>query len=375
MNCNLDKILKEKTDELVFFDLKGKTPTPFSDLFWPEKIAIPIMTKHMVGKIVKKESPDIPIEQILEGMVHILGIDGNFTYKDFYMKFMKRADAQFEKRILNDGLALAKKGNKKDALIRLRACLLFDEKQLDALYNCGRLCEEIAYEQEENKETSVFLEAAKDFFSSCLEVDSDFGLAAYHLGFYFVNEQAYGQAENIWTHAIKSGKLTEDQKGEVVDTLRKIKDKLIYERGYQAVIEGFPDQGLVDLEPLLEDHPEWWNLLFFVGLAYRKKEMYDEALVYFQRVLSLNTGHVETMNEMAICYMSMGKLEKAHIVLKEALRLQPQNHEILCNMGIVYLQKGEIDKAKKNIQKSLVLVPDDEVTQSWKVYLDHLEKV
>lgn len=373
MFSDLSSILKDKTDEVVFIELKPSALGALGGVKLPIGTPVPFMTRDMVSKVSGAQGADIALPSILEGMVHILGIDPQFKFKDAYIEFLKSIDSEFGRRILADALALAQGGAKLDAVVRLRACLLLEPENLDVLYNMARLLEDLAVENEKDEKLyKLYMGTARNALEKCLEVKADFALAAYHLGFHYVNEQTYGRAERIWTQAMATEALTDDQKLEIVNTLRNIDAKLEYEKGYQLVIEGFADQGLEHLVPLLDDHPEWWNLMFFVGLAYRQKEMFDEALHYFKQSLSLNTGHVETMNEIGICLMTMGQYDEAEAYFKEALKVKRDNHEILCNLGIVHIQRGEYEDALVLIERAVELEPSDDISAAWLAHVRNL---
>lgn len=366
MFLELDNILKEKTDEVVFIELKDTALQALEKFHLPSGTPVPFMTRDMVSKVSGKQGSDISLPSIMEAMVHIIGIDTAFPYKDAYMAFLQSVDENFKERILADALALAQAEQRLDAVVRLRAYMLFDEKNMNALYNMARLTEELAAENEKEEDVyNLYMAVGRKALEACLEIDSGFALAGYHLGFHYVNDQAYGRAEHIWGLAMKSDQLSDDQKIEMINTLRNIDAKLEYEKGYQLVIEGFSDEGLEHLTPLLEDYPEWWNLMFFVGLAYRQKEMYDEALHYYKQSLNLNTGHVETVNEIGICYMTMGHFDDAERYFKEALKIHPNNHELLCNLGIVHVQRGELYDALDKIKEALKIQPEDEISNAW----------
>ncbi len=396
----LENILKQKTDDVVFFEVSESVPSPFDDLIWEKNMAIPIMTGHMVDKVVNGDEADIKIASILEGMVHILGIDCNFVHRDFYLKFMRRADVNFYKRIYSDAVYLADNYKYMDALIRFRTAIIFIEEFVDAdskqyhimediFYDCGRLCELIArkfsdiesntLKQDDNKNDNsglnkmeVFEIMSLYYFNQVLSLNENHGLAQYHMGFHYYKNRDYFMAKKMWVEALESKKLEENQKSDILKKLRIVEDEIIYEKGYKAIIEGFEDEGLEHLLPLLDEYPDWWNLYFFIGLAYRKKQMFVEATEYFKKVLTLNTGHIDSMNEIAICYMSAGDVKMAEKYLKEAIRLNPINHEIICNMGILELHKGNKAMAETHINKALEIEPNDEIAMAWKQYLSKL---
>jgi len=362
----LDIVLKDKTDEVVFIELKESAAKALVGVKLPVGTPVPFMTRDMVSKVSGSQEADIALPSIMEAMVHILGIDTKFPFKDAYVDFLKSVDPEFENRIMNDALGLAQSDQKIDAIVRFRTYLLLNPENIDALYNMARLCEDLAVKNEKEENTyKLYMTSAREALEMILGIDPTFALAGYHLGFHYVNDQTYGRAEAIWSKAMQSDVLSDDQKLEMINTLKNIDAKLEYEKGYQLIIEGFADQGLEHLKPLLDDYPEWWNLMFFVGLAYRQKEMFDEALHYYMQSLNLNTGNVDTMNEIGICYMTTGQYTEAERYFKEALKIRRDNHEILCNMGIVHIQRQEYEDALECIEKAVKLQPDDEISAAW----------
>ncbi len=362
----IQPVLQKKTDEIVFIELKEGGELKVGNTLLPAGIPLPIPTTDMVNKVQKSEDASIRVDHILESMVVVLGIDDSFPHAMAYNNILKDSDPKMEMRIMANGIQLAEEEKHIDALIRFKALMAMNPDSVDAQYNAARICEDVAAKHEDNADIyKRFNQTAYELFMDLLERGELLVLTKYHLGFHFANDQRFLQAEQVWKDALASGDLSDDQKTELVDRLRDLDAKIRYERGYKLVIDGQADQGLEYLLPLEPDYPEWWNLHFFIGLAFRQKEQFDEAITYFKRVLSLNTGHVETMNELGICLMTMGDYNGAEAYFKEALRAHPQNHEILCNLGIVHIQRGEYQDAMDKLNASLAQKPDDDVTLAW----------
>jgi len=132
-------------------------------------------------------------------------------------------------------------------------------------------------------------------------------------------------------------------------------------------------EGLEYLLPLEEFHNDWWNLLFFIGLAYRHLNEYDKAIDYFKRTLEYNSGHTETLNELGIIFLTVGQIKDAKKVYEEALKIKPNNHELLCNLGIVYLNANDLNKAEEYLLKAKEEKPDDEIVIAWLKKLEALK--
>lgn len=368
----LDHFLKSKTDEVVFIELKEGKTVSFKDAILDSKTPIPIPVADIANQAKNPEVGDFKLTSIIDGMVLIIGIDMEFKYKDVYIKFLKSIEENIWEKVIAKGVFLAEKGNKLDALLHFRAAYLISGDDINTLYNYARCLEELALEStEDEKNQEMFLDEAFDVFTYLLEVHPESAFAYYHLGFHYVNKKMFVTARSIWTKALKM-ELDDEKKSEIVSRLGDIDAKVNYEEGYNLILDGMIHEGLEKLLPLEDEYSDWWNLMFFIGLAYRQLENYDEALKYYQKVLALNTGHIDTFNEVALCYMSMENFESAKKYLDEALRMAPLNGELLCNLGIALLNMDELDEARNAIDKSLQFNPDDEVTQAWKRHMDNM---
>lgn len=368
----IDHFLKNKTDEIVFIELKEGKSVLFKEARLDSLTPIPVPVKDIADQAKNPEVGDFKLSSIIDGMILIMGIDMDFKYKNAYITFLKSLEENIFQKVVSKGLFLAENGKKLEAIIYFRAAYLISGDDINTLYNYGRCLEELALENgEDEKIQQMFLDESFDVFNYLLEIYPNSPFAYYHLGFHYVNQKMFITARRIWTKALNM-ELDDEKKSEIMSRLGDIDAKVSYEEGYNLILDGMIHEGLEKLLPLEDEYSDWWNLMFFIGLAYRQLENYNDALKYYQKVLALNTGHIDTFNEVALCYMSMGNFESAKKYLDEAIRMAPLNGELLCNLAIALLNIGESDEARNAIEKSLELNPEDEVTIAWKNHIDNL---
>lgn len=369
----IESLFKTKADEVVFIELKEGKDIAVNGAALAAGLPVPIMFKYVIDKVQGISEADIHLKSILEAMTFVIGFDQEFLHKEEYKAFMSAVDPEIVKSIFIVGHQALEDENYINAAIYFKAAWEFDKDNQEIFFNYARACELAAEKQKDNAKNVKLLEdEAYEVYMMMAERYPDFAEVFYHIGFHLVNRKSYKAAQNVWEKAVALG-IHDDAKEDILKNLTHLWSRIQYEEGYTFVLEGFPDEGLVKLLPLEEDNPEWWNLMFFIGLAYRQKEDYDNAIYYYKKTLNLNTGHVDTFNEIGLCYMSMGQSEEAREYFEEALRLSPENAEILCNLGIVELNSGRVDQAKELIQKAYYIDPEDSVTAAWMKYIEQMQ--
>jgi tetratricopeptide (TPR) repeat protein len=370
LDQTIEALFKSKADEVVFIELKEGKSISHNGAVLEAGLPVPIMFKYVVDKVKGISDTDIQLRSIMEAMSYILGIDSQFPHKETYMEFMKGVDPLVTQNII--ALASNAMVDEKylDAAIFFKAAWEFDHDQPEILFRYTRCCDLAAEKGKESPQRVKLLEnESYEVLMHIIEHYPDMALAYYYIGFHLVNQKSYKAAQAVWEKAVAFG-IHDDAKEDILKNLTHLWSRIQYEEGYTQVLEGFPEEGLVKLLPLEDENPDWWNLMFFIGLGYRQKEDYDNAIYYFKKTLNLNTGHIDTFNEIGLCYMSKGQFTEAQEYFEEALRLSPENSELLCNLGIVFLNQGQPDQAKRLIQKAHEIDPEDSVTAAWLKYFE-----
>jgi len=366
----IDDFLRSKAEELVFVELQPDKTIEVGGISLTSEIPLPILVKDMSNQVSKGSDVDFSIVSFVEGMIRIIGIDSEFKHRDVYVDFLNAYSEELYKGVLTKGFESVNRELMSEALIYFRAAYTLAPDHVDALYNYARCLEDIAVN--DDKVYSGFSEEAFKLFSEMKELYPDHYLSYFHLGFHYSNSNDYGHARDLWSRALHLN-ITDDIKKELVKLLKDNDAKMSFEKGYQYIVDGHSEEGLELLLPLEEEYDDWWNLLFFIGLAYRQLERYEDAIEYFEKTLTYNTGHVDTMNEIGICLMSIGVYEEAERYFKEALKADINNHELLCNLGIVYMNQGNIDEAESYLTRAFEVNPEDEITNAWISYLRELQ--
>ena len=360
----IKKYLKQYTDQLVFITLETNRTQSRKDISFLRDIPLPVAVQKISSQIKKDNQENIPFEAFIEGIIQVMGVDKDFKYNSEYIRFLSMSNEHIEDYILYHGLRLAEEGEYLDAVVYFRAVLSIDENNLSALYNYGKCCRDIFDTSKDIKEKKDFKLEAIRIFEITAEKFPEFPASYYYLGFFYLNQKLFEKAQITWKKYLE---ISDDQEkiDEIEINLKRMEDQVLYEKGYNNVLNGKFEKGLGILLPLEKKHSQWWNLLFFIGLAYRNLEEYGKAIDYFRKVLQNKPSQTDAMNELGICYSTVFDFENAEKYFKKALLLKNDDHEILSNLAVVYINMGNIKEAEECLTKALEISPNDEVALHW----------
>ncbi len=369
MKFKIEKHILKKAEELAFITIKHDSEFKVDGYTIPKDgLQVPIKNDVLVKGIKEKTAQEnINAMSIADAMIFIIGIDSQFRYNDEYLKFLNA----FKSKVNLDLNAymgyMSRKyfdiGEYTDSLIYLKALITMNNDDINGLYHYAIVCQEVAkrYQKDmDNNAMNDFLLEALHKLEKVVEIDPEFALAYYHLGYHYYNQGQYIKAKVIWEEAIKLG-IDEELSAEIQENIGKMDFKVQYEEGYNLVFQGRCEEGLEKLLPLEAEHSDWWNLLFMIGLAYKNMSEIETAKTYFEKILVIKPHQVDTIVELGLCEASTFNMERAIEHFETAAKIK-EDPEILCNLGMAYLNNGDLDDAIYYIERAYELDSQDEIT-------------
>ncbi len=97
-----------------------------------------------------------------------------------------------------------------------------------------------------------------------------------------------------------------------------------------------------------------------LGLECIKKEMYDDALMAWDKTLRLFPNFDKVYYNRGVIYFKLNKLEEAIKEWTHAKMLNPNNDEVYLCLGIAYFQQNKITEAIKEWEKGKEINPKNE---------------
>ncbi|HFL2426907.1 TPA: tetratricopeptide repeat protein [Clostridioides difficile] len=369
MDFKIEKYLLKKAEELAFITIKHGGEFKLKSYEVPKGgLDVPIKNEVLVKGIKEKTAQDkLNSMSIADAMIYIIGIDSKFKNNAEYEKFLNALSKDIDLDLKSYMGYMSRKyfeiGEHTDSLIYIKAFITMYPDDLDAMYNYAIVCQEIAkqYQKDmDDKAMNAFLLEAMAKLEKVIDVDGNFALGYYHLGYHYYNQGQYLKTKLTWEEALRLG-LDADLVAEVQENLGKMDFKVQYEEGYTLVFQGKFKEGLEKLLPLEEEHMDWWNLLFMIALGYKGMGEIEQAKMYLEKILIIKPNQVDTIVELGLCEAYKNNLDKAIEYFEQAAKIK-EDPEILCNLGMAYLNNGDIDDATYYIERAYELNPQDEIT-------------
>ncbi|KPI56833.1 hypothetical protein IM33_03175 [Clostridioides difficile] len=369
MDFKIEKYLLKKADELAFITIKHGGEFKLKSYEVPKGgLDVPIKNEVLVKGIKEKTAQDkLNSMSIADAMIYIIGIDSKFKNNAEYEKFLNALAKDIDLDLKAYMGYMSRKyfeiDEHTDSLIYIKAFITMYPEDLDAMYNYAIVCQEIAkqYQKDmDDKAMNAFLLEAMAKLEKIIDVDENFALGYYHLGYHYYNQGQYLKTKLTWEEALRLG-LDADLVAEIQDNLGKMDFKVQYEEGYTLVFQGKFKEGLEKLLPLEEEHMDWWNLLFMIALGYKGMGEIEQAKMYLEKILIIKPNQVDSIVELGLCEAYKNNLDKAIEYFEQAAKIK-EDPEILCNLGMAYLNNGDIDDATYYIERAYELNPQDEIT-------------
>jgi len=135
------------------------------------------------------------------------------------------------------------------------------------------------------------------------------------------------------------------------------KEKRVYiSLGFQYRMRQMYDKAIINFNKALELDPEFSNAYNFLAYTYAEMGNYEKAIEYYERYASLSPGDANPFDSMGELYFKLGELDNAIDKFKEAIEVKPGFGSEL-NIAYIYALKENYTEAMKWIDNFITSNP------------------
>ncbi|MDR2210953.1 MAG: tetratricopeptide repeat protein [Spirochaetaceae bacterium] len=179
----------------------------------------------------------------------------------------------------------------------------------------------------------------------------------------------YVNSEGAGTEGSGEGALPVKRHSTARKLLEEIKNNGLDDDAFREALElirtGREEQGIRRAGEFLERRPGAGKGWFILGWGLRRLKRWKDGRACFEKALELGCDNPDTRNELAICLMEEGSLDRAEAELKKALRRNPDNVKLISNLGALALKQGREEEAEAFFRAALELDGEDPIARSW----------
>lgn len=348
---------KEKVSKLIFLEFKKQGIEDIFKYKIDENIYLPILPKNIMNKVENGfKFEKIPLDLFVEGMFYVLGADYEFKYNNIYIKLLNNLEESktyIKGKIFN----YVKSEEYEDAFILLKGLSIIDEST--EIYD-----KMLILAEDLRKKNNIFKNEELEIIEKAKKIKK------YAMPYYYesiiANED--GDAEKalfcLNNYIALGGKKTKE--------LDLFKNDLLDIRNYEIgkeIVNDDPKEALEKLIPLIDKFKENPSLYYYIAVANRNLGKFNEAIMYLNEALSIDSAIAEVVNELGINYAALGQYDLAIKYLRKVFEAT-KSIEVCTNLVMCYLNKGDKDMAKKHYDIAKTMDSNDEIVKELKAIFE-----
>jgi tetratricopeptide (TPR) repeat protein len=192
-----------------------------------------------------------------------------------------------------------------------------------------------------------------------LDINENYSLAYYKLGFHYKFFEQYLKAKLIWSKFLVLDKY-DIRLQEIREEIELIDENVYFETGITYLTYNDFGKALDSFLKLMPKNEKHWNTNYLIGLCYKGIEDFEVAIEYLTIARDLDKEQADVYNELGIIYFNMGDIVTAIKIFGEGIDNCPDDYKLHFNRGLGYVQLGQYEIALKDVDKASQLNPDDE---------------
>lgn len=351
---NYKTMYKDKLSKILFLEMKKdgfkkSINIPENVKLKNDDLYMPISAEYVAANANNEiKLSNLPIYYFIEGMFITFGADKNIKYNEDYGIILSYIPDSEEcvKSLIADRI---KKNRLEDAYILLKGLYRYtnEEEILTKLLAVGETIRE---------KDSSFVEILLEDIDECKEKFEKSPEPYLYNALILKDKGDYKGAEAEINEYINKG-------GKKTPQIEQVGTDIINISHFEKAIDYLKDEPKKSIElllPLCEEFKENPLVYYYLGVGYRKIENYKTAIHYLEESLSLESGSLETVNELGMNYAYIGDYERAIKYFRKAFEASKEV-EICTNIVMCYINLGDKEQAKLNLDIAKKLAPDDEI--------------
>ncbi len=355
-----------KNSNLYFISIPKKLDK-FSKKYNLSKIPIEIS-----GTTIEEAIASLDKNSILSGMILAIAEDPEHKDIPIYKKFIFSEFPDIVSRLTDAAIVKSSNGQFEIAENIFSALSILYPDTETVLLNLAYFYDAYSQSIEKDGLNEILLEELKlkteEAFEKVAKCKNLSHIGIYNLAFYYTrlnNTEKAIEYFNIYLKSNADEESKESIRKLMISVTKEQEDSKLFHKANELISNDEDDEGIYYISEYLNKNPNVWNAWFLLGLAYRKKGDFENALNSFNKAHNLHKNFSDILNEIAICHMELGNNLDAIEYLDEALNIEPNNIKLLSNKAILELRQNNYNSARILFKKIAEIDKNDPIAQKY----------
>jgi len=164
------------------------------------------------------------------------------------------------------------------------------------------------------------------------------------LGNHYYKSEDYAKAAEQFEEVKRLGEASKED-------LLKLNKSLLKTMHFNRALAGFTE--------MAADHPEEMELFKGIGQVYMNIEKYNDAILQFQKALSLKPNDSWTKLYLGDAYIGNKQINKAVTTYQDGIKKDKKFLDFYLHLGELYYRENQLDKAVETLETPLLWAPEN----------------
>lgn len=371
---NIENYFKKLAKNVNFIELKDYTQLDM-DLEESEEIPLPLVSDILAeGISTGKLAEEVNVEMIIDGMIYLLGTDSQLELSKKYLEILKRYNEKIDDYIFFKGIQFLDQGMDERSSVYFRALSILNPNHILGRFNYALALERIGQEYLNNNKLELgdeFIDASTLEFEYVLDINEEYPLAYYKLGYHYSYRGQNLKAKLMWEKYLN---LDDDdlRKQEIREQIDMIEEEVLLEAGITYLSYNRYEEALESFLKLLPSQENWWELRYLIGNTYAGMNKGNLAIEEYYKALELNSQVEDVYNELGIELFKEKRYEEAIKVYSMGIENLDSSYKLYYNRALTFIQLNMVEEAYIDAKKAYEL---NSIEENVRILKEEIEKI
>lgn len=355
-----EEMLKRREDEISFLELKDDREIEVNGDIYKGYLPLPIRLNTIIDTIASGDGEEIPLDNVIDGIVFLFGLNLNTDYSDVYMDLLNSYSRDSKKLIFSIAMRFFQQEEYSDAVVYLNALINMGFEDEIVYFNLGNTLENLDISELSDEQKNQYVIEIMNMYEKSSNYDGEFSLPYYKLGYIYNQFGQYVKSKITWEKFLHLD-VDEVRLQEIRDVIEEMNPSYLNEAAMSYMQHGDYSTALNYLLQINEG-ARTDRTYFNMSVCFFNLEDMEGSFEAIEKAIEISPEK-EYYNQLAINYNAIGQTTKAIDILEETIDEHGEDYFIDYNLASLLFQEQRYNKALVYFEKANAISPNEELEE------------